>query len=79
MELLSENNQLRLIRLRTRLRRQVKENALRAWVQVRRAVGAKPKRNDPYDPDEPYAMVTAGTRPRLPRRSGSVAVDPYEC
>ena len=77
MNLLSEKGQLRLIRLRTRLRRH-KADALRAWVQIRRAVQATPRREDPYDPDEPYAMVTAPTCPRLPRRSGSVAVDPYE-
>jgi hypothetical protein len=76
--MLFEKSQLRLIRLRTRLRRRVREDALRVWVQIRRAVHTRPKRNDPYDPDEPYAMVTAPTRPRLPQRSGSVAVDPYE-
>jgi len=78
MKLLSEESQLRLIRLRTRLRRRVREDALRVWVRIRRAVQAQPKGDDPYDPDEPYAMVTAPTRPRVPRRSGSVAVDPYE-
>jgi len=30
-------------------------------------------------PDDPYAMVGARERPRLPRRSGSVAVDPRDC
>ena len=77
MKLLSEKSQLQLIRLRTRLRRR-KADALRAWVQIRKAIQGKPKRDDPYDPDEPYAMVTAPTRPRVPHRSGSVAVDPYE-
>lgn len=78
MKLLSEKSQLRLIRLRTRLRRRVREDALRVWVRIRRAVQVQPKGGDPEDPDEPYAMVTATTRPRMPRRSGSVAVDPYE-
>ena len=31
-----------------------------------------------HNPDDPYAMVTVPTRPQMPRRSGSVAVDPYE-
>ena len=77
MNLLSEKGQLQLIRLRTQFRRH-RADALRAWVQIRKAFQAKPKRDNPFDPDEPYATVTAPTRPRVPRRSGSVAVDPYE-
>ena len=76
MNLLSDRDQLR--RLRASVRKAVKADALRLWVRVRKAVKRLAKFDDPHDPDEPYAMVTAPTRPRLPRRSGAVAVDPYE-
>jgi hypothetical protein len=67
-----------LRRLGVSVRKAVKMEALRIWVQVRNAVKPLPKSDDPDDPDEPYAMITAPTRPRFPRRSGSVAIDPYE-
>lgn len=73
MHLLSERNQIQLIRLRTSVRRAVKRHATRLRVQIGR-VFTKPG----HDPDEPYALVTAPVKPRLPHKSGAVAVDPYE-
>ncbi|HEY1239251.1 MAG TPA: hypothetical protein VGF16_01790 [Bryobacteraceae bacterium] len=45
---------------------------------MRRAVDPALKREDDDDPDAPFALVTAPLMPRVPRRSGAVAVDPYE-
>lgn len=73
MHLLSEKAQLGLIRTRTKVRRIVRASTRRIRVAAGRLLG-KPG----ADPDEPYAMVTAPVRPRLPRKSGSVAVNPYE-
>lgn len=76
--MLFQRSHLKLIRLRTEFRRGAKtavESARRLSFQIRRAVTSFGK---PHDPDGPYSMVTAPTRPRLPRRSGAVAVDPFE-
>jgi hypothetical protein len=52
-------------------------NLVLLWRHIRRkATEVKALRRG--NPDDPYAMVTAHTRPRVPRRSGSAAVDPYE-
>ena len=73
MRLLSDKAQLRLIRSRTRFRRM-----LRASTRRLRAAAGRLFARGGAGPDEPYALVTARVRPRLPHKSGGVAVDPYE-
>ena len=73
MTLLSEKNQLRLMRARTRARHIVRASASRLCLTAAKLFG-----KSGGDADGPYAMVTAPVRPRLPHKSGSVAVDPYE-
>jgi len=49
------------------------------WREIhRKAAAVKALIMRRKNPDDPYAMVTAPVRPRLPRKSGSAAVDPYE-
>ena len=82
MNLLPGIRPLRLERLRARARRAIHgnmgRNVLGLWVRIRRAVRPAGTRDDGDDPDAPFALVTAPVKPRLPRRSGAVAVDPYE-
>ena len=47
-------------------------------VQLRHAAAMLRSFMRKRDPEDPYALVAARTRPRLPRRGGAVAVDPYE-
>ena len=88
-----EIGQKELLRLRRRIRRIKGEvrllrlqgaldpgrNLMLLWRQIhRRAAAVKALIMRRKNPDDPYAMVTAPVRPRLPRKSGSAAVDPYE-
>lgn len=91
MDLLSETVRRKLLFVRYRCRRIRGEirlrqgmldpgrNLVRLWCQIRRkAAAVKTLLMRRGNPDDPYAMVGAHTWPRVPRRSGSVAVDPYE-
>ena len=40
------------------------------------ATAISPKREDPQDPDDPFALVGARLKPRPPLNSSSVAVEP---
>ncbi len=71
-----DRNRHKLIRLRTRVRRALKIKPILSWAQLRWAI-TKVLRKPGDDPDD-FAMVTAPVKPRLPRRSGAVAVDPLE-
>jgi hypothetical protein len=88
-----EIGQRELLRLRRRIRRIKGEvrllrrqglldpvrNLMLLWCQIhRKAAGVKALIMRRRNPDDPYAMVTVPVRPRLPRKSGSAAVDPYE-
>ena len=54
-------------------------NLVLLWRYIRRnATAVKTLLLRRHNPDDPFAMVTAPRLPRMPRKSGSVAVDPYE-
>ena len=88
-----EIGQRELLRLRRRIRRITGEvrllqhqgaldpgkSFMLLWREIhRKAAAVKALILRRENPDDPYAMVTARVRPRLPRKSGSAAVDPYE-
>jgi hypothetical protein len=88
-----EIGQRELRRLRRRIRRIKEEvrllqlqgaldpgrNLMLLWRQIhRRAAAFKALIMKRKNPDDPHAMVTVPVRPRLPGKSGSAAVDPYE-
>ena len=53
-------------------RRSWRERMRRTVASVKRLL----KRERPEPPDDPYAMVTAPKKPRLPHRSAAVADEP---
>ena len=53
-------------------RRSLRERMHRTMASLRRLL----KREGPEPPDDPYAMVTAPKKPRLPHRSAAVADEP---
>jgi hypothetical protein len=88
-----EIGQRELLRLRRRIRRirgevgllqlqgalDPERSLMLLWREIhRKAAAVKALIMRRKNPDDPYAMVTAPVRPKLPRKSGSVAVDPYE-
>jgi hypothetical protein len=74
----------RFIRMQVKARRAernllLEEARMRLKAKGRLALKALKSLFSRGNPDDPYALVTAPRKPRLPGRAGAVAVDPQDC
>ena len=79
--ILFEGARLKLIRLRIKVRRtfRVTQNAMLESARTRGVVAKLKSIFRRANPDDPFAMVTARKKPRLPRDGAAIAVDPHDC